>query len=189
MFKVYVPYSDHLKSVACLDDDLLWNQLNDTVLLCQVLVDGTPRSKMLAYHQWSGYEGWLLLYIRRMQIEAQKRGLGSWQDDDRSSPYAEAWLVVSKAGLNQAPRAPRWVGGQWFLESQRSELIRINPEHYAQRFPTTPMEMPFLYPQNTPGHFDYTVTTSLRDLELYNAGERVIPEQFIDYLASKGLHW
>lgn len=188
MFKVYVPYSDHLKSVACLDDDLLWNQLTDTVLLCQAIVDAPENTKMLAVRQWRHYEGWLLLYIRRMQVEAQKRGLGSWLDDDGDSPYAEAFRLLRKAGKKLAPLAPRWIGGHWFLASQRSELIRIAPEHYAHQFPTTPLEMPFLYPQNTKT-FDYTVAVSRRDRELIDNHERVIPEPFIHHVNEKGLVW
>lgn len=191
MFKVYMPYSNHQESVAVLDDDLLWQQLHDTQNLVTAMAENLTRnqSRLLAVRQWSGYEGYLLLYLRRMQVEAQKRGLGSWIDDDRNSPYAVAWLKFSKKGRMLAPRPPRWVGGQWFLHSNRSELIRINPEHYAQRFPTTPMEMPFLYPQNTPGSFDYTIDVSKRDSDLLEDHERVIPAPFVEHVRTKGLVW
>ena len=188
MFKVYVPYSDHLKSVACLHDDLLWQQLNDTVLLCQTLIDAPDNTKMLAVKQWRHYEGWLLLYLRRMQVEAQKRGLGSWLDDDGDSPYAEAWRLLRRANKKLAPLAPRWIGGHWFLASQRSELIRIAPEHYAHQFPTTPLEMPFLYPQNTKT-FDYTIDISKRDRDLLADGERIIPFPYDGQVVMKGLSW
>lgn len=185
MLKVYMPYSDHLKSVAVLDDDLLWSQLDEAQLLCQALAMDAPNTKLLHVKQWRGYEGFLLLYLRRMQVECQKRGLGSWQDDQRHSPYARSWLLLGSAGKNTAPRPPRWIGGEWFLQSNRSELIRINPEHYAQCFPTTPMEMPFLFPQNTPGHFDYTITVSAQDWGLMRGGERVIPDRYIHYVEEK----
>lgn len=187
MLKVYMPYSDHLQSVAVLDDDLLWEQLDEAQLLCQALAMDAPNTKLLHVKQWRGYEGFLLLYLRRMQVECQKRGLGSWQDDQRYSPYARSWLLLGSAGKNTAPRPPRWIGGEWFLESNRSELIRLNPTHYAQRFPTTPLEMPFLFPQNTPGRFDYTVAMSRRDAEMYWEGERVIPDRFMGHLATKGI--
>lgn len=188
MFKMYLPYSSTNASAACLHDDLLWQQLHEVSLLCQAIADSDERTKLLGVRQWRGYEGFLANYTHRMQIEAQKRGLGSWLDEWQDSPYARVWAVIRRAGFNPASRPPRWVGGEWFLQSNRSELIRINPEHYAQRFPTTPMEMPFLFPQNHPeGRFDYTVAVSRRDNELYQAGERVIPDRYMDYLVTKGL--
>jgi hypothetical protein len=189
MFKVYMQHSDHLKSVACFDDDLLYNQLFDVVNLIDALCMHAPDSTLLAVRQWRGYEGYLLLYLRRMQIEVQKRDLGSWLDDDRNSPYAVAWLKLGKAGNNLAPKPPRWVGGHWFLESNRSELIRINPEHYAHQFPAARMEMPYLFPQNVPGRFDYTLEVSKKDRDLLDDMERVIPEEYIDFVAMKGLAW
>jgi hypothetical protein len=187
MFKVYLSYSDHLKSVAVLDDDLLWQQLHDACGAVQVTCAATPKSKLLTARMWWGYEAWLTLYVRRLQVEAQRRGLGSWVDDERSSPYATAWLTLVGSGRPQAPKPPRWFGGLWFLEANRSELIRINPTHYAQRFPTARMELPYLWPQNRPGRFDYTVEISRSDLELLQVGERVIPRDHLEYLATKGL--
>ena len=188
MFKVYVPYSDHLKSVAVLDDDLLWQQLHDMQGLLAVLCEFAPRSRFLAVKQWRGYEGFLLLYLRRMQVECQKRDLGSWSDEDRDNPYASAWGMLARAGKKLAPLAPRWIGGHWFLASNRSELIRLNPTHYAQRFPTTPMEMPFLFPQNTET-FDYTISVSKQDSDLLEDHERVIPAPFVEHVRAKGLVW
>lgn len=187
MFKVYVPYSDTTKSARCLHDDLLWQQLHDVPLLAQAIADSNERTKLLCVRQWRGYEGFLANYVHRMQIEAQKRGLGDWLDEWQNSPYAETWKVIRKAKFNPASRPPRWIGGHWFLASNRSELIRINPEHYAHQFPTTPLEMPFLYPQNIPGRFDYTVAVSRRDGDLLYAQERIIPLPWYQHLLEKGL--
>lgn len=187
MLKVYLPYSSTNASAECLDDDLLWQQLHEVPLLCQAIADSDERTKLLVVRQWRGYEGFLANYTHRMQIEAQKRELGHWLDEWRTSPYAEVWAIIRKAGFNPASKPPRWVGGHWFLASNRSELIRVNPTHYAQRFPTTPMEMPFLFPQNTPGKFDYTVAMSRRDSDLLYAQERTIPLAWYPYLLEKGL--
>lgn len=186
MFKVYVPYSDTTKSARCFDDDLLWQQLHDVPLLVQAIADSNERTKLLCVRQWRGYEGYLANFVHRMQIEAQKRALGSWLDEWQDSPHAEIWAVIRKAGFNPASRPPRWIGGHWFLASNRSELIRVRPEHYAHQFPTTPLEMPFLFPQNTEA-FDYTVAMSRRDAGMYENGERVIPDQFLGHLATKGI--
>lgn len=187
MFTIYHPHTNHHDSAACFDDDLLWNQLHDASLLCRALAEKAPKTMMLSLKQWRGYEGYLLLYIRQMQLEAQRRDLGSWFDDERKSPYANAWVHITKAGLAQAPRPPRWMGGQWFLESQRSNLIRISPEHFAHQFPTARLDMPLLYPQNREGRFDYVIATSKRDHDLLDAGERVIPHEYLEYFATKGL--
>lgn len=186
MLKVYVPYSDHLKSVAVFDDDLLWNQLHDLQNLIVALCEHAPESRLLAVRQWRGYEGFLLLYLRRMQVECQKRDLDSWLDEDRTNPYALAWRRLRNAGKRLAPLAPRWIGGEWFLHSNRSALIRLAPEHYAYQFPTTPLDMPYLFPQNTET-FDYTVAMSRRDADLLWNQERVIPVQYYPHLVSKGL--
>lgn len=187
MFTVYHPHSNHQASAACLDDDRLWTQLHDSVLLCEALAMDAPKTKALAVKQWRGYEGYLLLFIRQMQLEAQRRDLGVWVDDERRGPYAHAWLAIAKKGLPQAPRPPRWMGGLWFLHSQRSQLIRMAPEHYAHQFPTTPLDMPLLYPQNRADRFDYTVDMSRRDKDLLWGQERVIPSEYYNHLVSKGL--
>lgn len=189
MFKVYVPYSATLASARCLDDDLLWQQLHNVPLLVQAIADSDERTRLLCVKQWRGYEGYLANYTHKMQIEAQMRGLGEWLDEWRSSPYARVWSLIREEGFNPAPRPPRWIGGEWFLASNRSELIRINPEHYAHQFPTTPLEMPFLYPQNIPGHFDYTIDISKRDREFLERDYRVIPFPYDGQVAMKGLEW
>jgi hypothetical protein len=189
MFTVYTPFSDTTKSAQCLDDDLLWQQLHDVALLCQAIAEDLPgRSKLLAVRQWRGYEGYLANYTHRMQIEAQRRDLGVWEDEWQTSPYAQVWKVLRTAQFNPASRPPRWIGGHWFLASQRSNLIRLNPAHYAHQFPAVPLDMPLLYPQNHPeGRFDYTVAVSRRDRELYRSGERVIPFPYDGQVAMKGL--
>lgn len=191
MFTMYLPYSDTNASARCLDDDLLWQQLHDMPLLLKVLAHELTgqQSRLLCYNQWRGYEGFLANYTHRMQIEAQKRDLGHWLDEWRTSPYAQVWTVIREAGFNGASRAPRWVGGHWFLASQRSQLIRRNPAYYAHQFPTTPLDMPLLYPQNTPGKFDYTISVSKRDSDRLEDHERVIPAPFVEHVRSKGLVW
>lgn len=189
MFTVYMPYSATTASAECLDDDLLWQQLHQVPLLVEAIADHDVFSRRMDARQWRGYEGFLANYTHRMQIEAQKRGLGSWLDEWQDSPYAEVWAVIRRAGFNPASRPPRWIGGEWFLHSNRSQLIRLNPTHYAQRFPTTPMEMPFLIPQNIPGQFDYTIQVSKRDSDLLEDHERVIPAPFVEHVRAKGLLW
>jgi hypothetical protein len=188
MFPVYLPYSSTNASAACLDDDLLWQQLHEVPLLMQAIAFGSDRTRLLCVRQWRGYEGFLANYTHRMQIEAQKRGLGMWLDEWQTSPYAQVWKVIREAGFNPASRAPRWAGGHWFLESQRSNLIRIAPEHYAHQFPTARLDMPLLYPQNTPGAFDYTVEMSRKDREHYWRGERIIPDEYLPHLVTKGIY-
>lgn len=187
MFTVYTPYSDTTKSARCLDDDLLWQQLHEMPLLCQAIADSIETTRLLVVRQWRGYEGFLANYTHRMQIEAQRRDLGVWDDEWQTSPYAQVWSVMRKAQFNPASRPPRWIGGHWFLESQRSNLIRLNPEHYAHQFPTARLDMPFLYPQNTPDRFDYTVTMNRADRILCAGGELVIPGEYHENLATKGL--
>jgi len=185
MFKLYFPYSGQLETVRCFDDDMLLNQLGEAIGLCQALHEAGGGSKLLCVRQWRGYEGFVLLHLRRLQTEVMLRDLEYWDVNDIYSPYLLAWRRLTKKGIHQAPRPPRWIGGLWFLHSNRSELIRVRPEVYAQQFPTTPLEMPFLWPQNIPGHFDYYIDMSLGDRMAVTDRKYVIPEQFAEYVYAK----
>lgn len=185
MFKLYFPYSGQLETVRALDDDMLLGQLENAECVCQALVDAGDDSRMLCVRQWRGYEGFVLLHLRRLVTEIMLRGLHHWEHNDPRNPYVNRWIQLTRKGINQAPRPPRWIGGQWYLDSNRSELIRIYPTYYAQRFPTTPLDMPYVWPQNIPGSFDYTTLITLRDKEMVETGERVLPDKYFDHIMEK----
>jgi len=90
---------------------------------------------------WGEHPAALLHYVASAEREMVRRGYNPEQRVIR------AHVALSRAGWPLAPVPPRWCGNPRFHLSQRSNLIRVNPEYYARRMPpTTPLEIPLMWP-------------------------------------------
>lgn len=173
--KLYLPHPDLARSARCFDDETLEHQITNAVMVVHALVDASQKSKLLCVGMWRGYSGFLLMYLRKLCTEAGLRR--GWTGDATSpddNPYIEAYVRLSNAFLSLAPLAPKWYGLARLHRSHQSELIKNDPYWYGQQFPTTPLDMPYLWPVNTPGHYDYTLRLSLADADAVKRGELVL---------------
>lgn len=177
--KVLMPFPGAQTTAQCFDDDTLLCQVDDVAMVCRALADAGPQSTLLVVRQWRGYEGCVALHLRRLVTEARLRGLAFY---DNHGPYANAVSMLNRAQkMGRTPLPPQWIGAQWFLHSNRSALIRLYPGFYAQRFPDTPIEMPYLYPQVVPDRYDYTVAMSRLDLNMVKTGARAVPAHLLTH--------
>lgn len=185
--KIYLPHPNLTHSARCLDDDTLEHQITNAVMVAEacafarehrVLPSGLrngKESRLLCVGMWAGYEGFLLMYLRKLCLEAGLRR--GWSGDPASAqdnPYVDAWQRVSNAGCSLAPQTPKWYGLKRLHRSHQSELIKTDTLHYGEQFPTTPLDMPYLWPLNQRGHFAYTLQLSLADRQAVERGEMVL---------------
>lgn len=184
--KVLMPYTGQIASAQAFDDDDLLRQIDDLDLVCQAIADAGPLTTLLVVRQWRGYEGNLALYLRRLVTEARLRGLAFFEDH---GPQRGVQAMMRGAyRMGGTPLPPAWVGAQWWLHCNRSELIRRNPYYYAQRFPDTPVKMPYLYPQRAGDGYDYTVAMALADRRLVERGDRAIPAHLLTHRRVKEMY-
>lgn len=105
--------------------------------------------------KWRNAQAWatapaaLLLYVHRAEQEMVRRGFPS------EPRVVRAHVALADQGYTLAPVPPWWYGYPPFHVAQRSHLIRLNPEYYAQRMPlTTPLEVPLMWPRSTGRKFE-----------------------------------
>ena len=180
MFTLYFPHRGSVPIAQCLSDEDLDDQVVQTELLLEALRQGGERSKLLAYRMFMGYDMFLLMHLWQLSCEARRRGVHPPCHSAAEDPYLRQHARFLSLGISTAPAVPRWYGATWLHESHRSQLIFARPEHYAWQFPRTPLGMPYLYPQNIRGQFEFTVATNLGDRHRLDAGERVIPQAMIE---------
>jgi pyrimidine dimer DNA glycosylase len=184
--RVLMPYTGQQASARAFDDDGLLRQIDDLDMVCQMMADAGPATKLLVVRQWRGYEGNLALYLRRLVTEARLRGLSFFADQ---GPQRGVEAMMRRAQhFGGTPLPPAWVGAQWWLQCNRSVLLRQDPGYYAQRFPDTPVEMPYLYPQGMGGRYDYTVTMTLKDRHLVESGQRAVPAHLLTHQRVKEMY-
>lgn len=178
MFTVYLLGRESSLTAYSLSDDDLRDQLAQTEGLLELLRQpASEQAKILSYHMFRGYDMFLLRHLWQLTHEGRRRGMCGYGLED---PYLRQHAAFQRHGVPFVLKLPRWVGALWLYDSHRSQMIARDPEHYAWRFPRAPLGMPYLYPQNVPGHFEFTVATNLRDRLRLECGERVIPEPMIE---------
>lgn len=178
MFTVYFLHRESSLTALYLSDDHLYDQLQETENVLEALRQGGDHSKLLAYRMFCGYDMFLLRHLWQLTHEAQRRGMCGHGSED---PYLRQHAAFQRHGIPLVLKVPRWAEALWLYESHRSQVMNLDdPGHYTWRFPRTPLLMPYLYPQNVPGHYDFTVAVTLGDRHRLDIGERVIPRSMID---------
>ena len=179
MFTILFPHYESSLTARCFSDDDLRLQLRDTEGTLEALRQAGEESKLLVVNMFRGYDMFLFTHLWQLVREAQYRGILSVKDGPEADPYLRQHHRFMAHRIPRILTVPRWRGARWLLESHRSHLIRKDPYHYGHQFPRTPLDMPLLYPQNVPGHFEFTVAVSGADRQRMATGERVLPPQFI----------
>lgn len=179
MFTLYFPHRGSVPTAQCLSDDDLDDQVWAAEGVLRALRSGDGQSKLLVYRMFMGYDMFVLMHLWQLSCEARRRGVHPPCHSAADDPYLRQHAQFLKIGISTTPKVPRWYGATWLHESHRSQLVLRQPRHYAWQFPRTPMMMPYLYPQNVSGHFEFTVATNVIDRRRLDTGERVIPQTMI----------
>lgn len=91
---------------------------------------------------WGQHPQGLIYYVIYAETEMRRRGFSG------EPRVYSAFTYVSRNQESMAPIMPSWYGNPEIHLSQRSHLIRVDPEYYARRLPlTTPLELPLVWPK------------------------------------------
>lgn len=137
---IWVPYANLRSCLNVLTDDHLFDVLYVGLDTLRALY-GTGGAGGLLATQWRSGAGFLLGYVMLANNEAEARG-------HKPEDQVKAMWVNHYEGEAGKHRPPWWFGDPLLHETHRSNLIRIDPEHYAQRLPmTTRLDMKMYQPK------------------------------------------
>lgn len=133
--QTFLPYSDFLKSVQCLDYRRLGKQRVECLQILKAIKCGTGWSNHPATKMWVGYEHALTHYMNYCIYEWIRRG------------YKNNMKPLS---LVRPYNLPWWFGKEEFHASHRSNLLRKDPIHYGKFDWTEPYDLPYYWPTHHP---------------------------------------
>lgn len=133
--QTFLPYPSFSKSAMVLDNKRLGKQRVETKQIYNALTTGKGWIHHPATKMWAGYERALALYGYIICLEWCDRGF-----NDSLTPWFEERLGVEDF------ENPWWLGVVGFHASHQSNLVRKDPAHYRQFFPTIPDDLPYIWP-------------------------------------------
>jgi len=137
--QTFLPYPDFARSAAVLDYRRLGKQRVEALQILRTLLgvnDGWRHHP--AVKMWKGYEVALADYAIVMCDEWKRRGY--------KDTCAEKITDLMKNSGYIAYVVPFWLGDAKFHESHRSNLLRKQPEHYRQYWPSLTTTLPYIWP-------------------------------------------
>lgn len=145
--QTFLPYPDFAASAAVLDQARLGKQRVETLQILRALVlpDYGWRSHPVT-RMWMGYVPALTVYGLAMVREWVSRGHA-----DSTAPliseFAPDSAAAFDAGTGPEPVMPPWLGRPEVHVSHQSNLIQKAPDFYRDRFPGTPDNLPYSWPE------------------------------------------
>lgn len=138
--QTFVPYEDFRQSAEVLDSPRLGKQRVETLQILRALVlpdygwQNHPATRM-----WMGYVPALVSYGLAMTDGWTGRGFADTVREQlvEFAPEADGGKV----------RLPPWLGEAEVHESHRSNLLAKDPVFYADLFPGTPPDLPYVWPE------------------------------------------
>jgi hypothetical protein len=139
--QTFLPYADYVQSAKALDYRRLGKQRVECkqILLAMSKTTGGWRNHP-ATKMWRGYEVELARYAAAMCREWKARGY----KDSLEPFFLDAADQYLSDGRNDRP--PPWLGADDIHASHRSNLLRKDPNHYAQFGWTEGPDMPYVWP-------------------------------------------
>jgi hypothetical protein len=136
---IWLPFPNTQQSLDVLTDEHVFDVVFQGMQCLRNIYTGEVRWRDA--RMWASHPAALLLYVQRANREMVKRGYPA------EGRVVRAHVALSREGYSLAPVPPWWFGNQLFHMTQRSQLIKVNPAHYAQRLPfNTPLEMKVFWP-------------------------------------------
>jgi hypothetical protein len=148
--QTFLPYADFRRCARVLDVRRLGKQ---RVEVLQILRAGARTSGGWVHHpavlMWRGYEEALARY--GLDITQRWCALGHADTcavkitDDYRTLYGGD-TVRTQRELRDAGALPPWLGNRALHRSHQSSLVRKDPAHYRQFFPSVPDDLPYVWP-------------------------------------------
>ncbi len=155
--QTFVPEFTYYDSLMALDNQRLGKQRLECKQIYTALVTGKGWIHHPATKMWIGKEHSLLEYAETCCNIWRARAM-----QDSLQPYFATELARLEMANPRCDRSrPAWATFQPFVLSHRSNLIRKRADLYADRWPDTPRNLPYLWPavQND-GHYRYYISKS-----------------------------
>jgi hypothetical protein len=136
--QTFLPYPSFEKSAKALDNKRLQKQIVE----CQQLLNALTNSEAKGWKNhpaalmWKGHEGALAEYMLVCWTEWKNRGFGP---DHKSVDWLKSREFASTP-------SPSWIGRDDFHAAHRSNLLRKNPDHYAQFGWTESPDLEYVWP-------------------------------------------
>ncbi|HEY8588392.1 MAG TPA: MSMEG_6728 family protein [Naasia sp.] len=154
--QTFLPYPSFAESAGVLDTARLGKQRVETLQILRALLlpsygwQSHPVTRM-----WRGHVPALTAYGLAT--------IDAWEQQGHvdSTRHLVTEFAPEVAGVTQDELAargllPPWIGNEYVHESHRSNLIRKAPEFYGPRFPGTPADLDYVWPEEprdrTPPH-------------------------------------
>ena len=129
--QTFLPYPDFKTSAQCLDWRRLGKQRIEAMQILRALENHNYGwQNHPAVNMWRGFEAMLAVYHNTIIEEWISRG------------YRNSMKIIVP---NIAPISPSWLGNPDFHASHRSNLLRKDPEHYAQFGWTESDNLPYVW--------------------------------------------
>lgn len=148
--QTFLPFPNFTESAVVLDSRRLGKQRVEALQVLRGLtVPGYGWRRHPAVRMWAGYEEALVRY--GLDVCAV------WTAEGRADTCAATLMrdflahgagatVRTQARLDAEGDLPPWLGAPAFHRSHQSALIRKDPEHYRDRFPEVPDDLPYVWP-------------------------------------------
>lgn len=148
--QTFLPFEDFEESARVLDQKRLGKQRVETIQVVRALVvpDYGWRHHPAAL-MWRGSLEALGAYGVAIVQEWLRRGFADTCEATIRADLERAGVTVvrTQAELAAEGLVPHWLGDDAFHLSHRSSLLRKDPEHYAAMFPSTPDDLPYVWPK------------------------------------------
>ena len=140
--QTFLPYPDFTQSAACLD----WRRLGKQCTEVQQILDalfGVSRGwrRHTATRMWRGHELSLARYGLTCCAEWRSRGYEQRFDEI----MIEVMIGVVEEQSHRSE--PLWLGDERLHASHRSNLLRKDPDYYAQFGWAEPDDLPYWWPE------------------------------------------
>jgi len=141
--QTFLPYGDPVRVARILDTRRLGKQRLEAIQIARKLLDiseGRGYTNHPAVKMWKGHEVYLIkIYLRAILDEWNARG---YNNEKCEGHYKELYRMVA---------ARRAVQPRWFCEpvfaSHRSRLIQKDSDYYKLKFPGTPDNLEYIWPE------------------------------------------
>jgi hypothetical protein len=151
--QTFLPYQDFERSARALDVKRLGKQRVEAIQVVRALTrPGYGWANHPAALMWKGYEEALGRYGVTCCDVWVELGFGDTCAATIRVDLASAGVtgIRSQDELAEAGALPGWLGDEDFHLSHRSALVRKDPDHYRDRFPGIPDDLPYIWPVRSP---------------------------------------
>jgi hypothetical protein len=147
MMQTFMPHDTYEESAWALDPARRRNQRNECKVILKTLLGLYPTTKTgrpggwphhPAVKMWAGYESALCRYALAVCQACLDDG---WVNGDLTEFFEERLAELKPGG------DPTWMGSFEFHESHRSNLVRKDPDYYGPKWPGTPDDLPYVWPE------------------------------------------